>query len=74
MKFRLNPALQSDRVQIGDDFYQAGQTYSTNKPAFKELAEVTMPVQERQRVEVEGQSPTYVTVTVAHPVFVEVDE
>lgn len=74
MKFRVNPALRADAVQVADKTYKVGQVYTATKPAFKDLAEVTMPVQERQRVEAEGQAPTYVSVTVAHPVFVEVDE
>lgn len=75
MKFRVNPALRSKRVQIGDDFYQTGETYSTNKTAFgRDFAELTMPVRERQRVENELGHPSYISVTTLHPVFVAVDE
>lgn len=75
MKFAVNPALKAKRVQIGEAFYEAGETYTTNKPAFaKDLAELTMPVRERQRVENELGHPSYISVTTPHPVFVAVDE
>ena len=75
MKFAVNPALKSKRVQVGDDYYTAGETYTTNKTAFaKDLAELTMPVRERQRVVNELGNPSYISVVTTHPVFVTVDE